>query len=398
MVRNQGKKGILALIGSCVALFWAGTITYGYLGVMGSQWIKMFSIGEAATSSTMYFLLISLGLWMWIVGKVQERMGTRKTITIGPIVFVFGFIISAYATSIYVVYIASLVFGIGDCLVYVPGLTAVQNWFPKRRGLLAGILMLVFGSAGGLTSPIISYILESLGYLYTNFMMASIVFVTGVTAAQLTGTPKELSFKEGSAHFEADRGESLTLRETVRTRSFWLIWLIWALAGAAGISMVMLSIPFGRSMGLTAGVAVYILTAFNITNGLGRFLSGFLSDLVERSTVMMLSFIVAGLAYLFMPYVDGLAISFILALMIGYGFGALFGVSAPLMTDCFGLKHFGSIYGGAFTAYGFLAGLLGPFLSGLILDATNSFLIPFTYFGIFFLTSAVLVQYIKPEI
>jgi OFA family oxalate/formate antiporter-like MFS transporter len=74
----------------------------------------------------------------------------------------------------------------------------------------------------------------------------------------------------------------------------------------------------------------------------------------------------------------------ILAAFVGLSHGTLFTVSAPLVYDCFGFKHFGAIFGLVFTAYGFISGLLGPTLSGYLLDITGGdFFIVFLYLGVF---------------
>ncbi len=143
--------------------------------------------------------------------------------------------------------------------------------------------------------------------------------------------------------------------------------------------------------------AVVILTAFNITNGGSRLVMGFLSDIVGRNLAMSLTFLAAGGAYFLLPYVNLLLALAILAAIIGFSFGTLFAVSAPLAVDCFGLKHFGAIFGLVFTAYGFVSGLLGPSLSGYVLDITKgNFTIVFTYLGIFCILSGILIQWVTP--
>ena len=117
--------------------------------------------------------------------------------------------------------------------------------------------------------------------------------------------------------------------------------------------------------------AVVILTAFNITNGGSRIIMGFLSDMVGRNLAMSLTFLAAGGAYFLLPHANTLIVLAFLAAVIGFAFGTLFAVSAPLATDCFGLKHFGAIFGLVFTAYGFVSGILGPSLSGYLLDITR---------------------------
>jgi OFA family oxalate/formate antiporter-like MFS transporter len=88
----------------------------------------------------------------------------------------------------------------------------------------------------------------------------------------------------------------------------------------------------------------------------------------------------------------------VLASVVGFAFGTLFSVSAALTSDCFGMKHFGAIYGLVFTAYGFVAGVLGPWLSGYVLDATGSnFQVVFIYLGIFCLASAGFIWFARPQ-
>jgi MFS transporter, OFA family, oxalate/formate antiporter len=143
--------------------------------------------------------------------------------------------------------------------------------------------------------------------------------------------------------------------------------------------------------------AVVILTAFNVMNGGGRIVMGYLSDLMNRNLAMSLTFLAAGGAYLLLPYVTGLTITAVLAAIIGFAFGSLFAVSAPLAADCFGMKHFGAILGLVFTAYGFIAGLLGPSLSGYLLDLTGgNFTIVFTYLGAFCILSGGFIRFVVP--
>jgi len=192
-------------------------------------------------------------------------------------------------------------------------------------------------------------------------------------------------------------GISLTVAQSLRTRTFWVLWLTWALGGAAGIAMVTLSTSFGLARGLATKEAILILTAFNLTNGLSRLVSGHLSDLFGRNVTMTLAFLGAGCAYLLLPLVEGLVSWAVLAAIVGFAFGTLFAVSAPLASDCFGMKHFGAIFGLVFTAYGFIAGALGPWLSGHLLDATHgNFSLVFIYLAIFCFTSALLIRYAKP--
>jgi OFA family oxalate/formate antiporter-like MFS transporter len=102
-------------------------------------------------------------------------------------------------------------------------------------------------------------------------------------------------------------------------------------------------------------------------------------------------------AYLIMPHLEGIWLWTALAAVIGYAFGTLFAVTAPLAGDCFGMAHFGAIFGLIFTAYGFLSGPLGPWLSGYLLDYTQgNYTLVFSYLGFMYLASAGLILLVQP--
>ena len=125
--------------------------------------------------------------------------------------------------------------------------------------------------------------------------------------------------------------------------------------------------------------------------------SGFFSDRLGRGRTMALSFTGAAAAYLIMPHLGGIWLWTALAAVIGFAFGTLFAVTAPLVGDCFGMVHFGAIFGLIFTAYGFLAGPLGPWLSGYILDLTRAnYTIVFSYLGLMYMASAGLILLVRP--
>jgi OFA family oxalate/formate antiporter-like MFS transporter len=190
---------------------------------------------------------------------------------------------------------------------------------------------------------------------------------------------------------------SLSVQESLHTRSFWFLWITWTLAGAAGVSMTLLSTAYGLSKGFALESAILILTAFNLTNGLSRLVSGYFSDNVGRNRIMSLTFLAAAIAYFILPFANGLATCALLAAVVGFAFGTLFSVSAPLVADCFGLKHFGAIFGLSFAAYGFIAGPLGPALSGYLLDETGGNFLPvFLYLGIFFVISSLCIRFVVP--
>jgi OFA family oxalate/formate antiporter-like MFS transporter len=398
---NHKSKGIMAVAGSSAAIFWPGAFIFGYPGVMGLVWQKMFQVGKGPIGNTLFFVLAAVGLFMFFVGHWQERLGTRKMITIGALLCGLNAFLIAYASTLPMLYLWAFLNGTASCFIYIPALTTVQRWFPEKKGLVSGIVNLAFGFSAAIMAPLFSHLLQTIGYTPMNILLAWLALLVGLIAAQFTEAPRSDFLPPTNGQDNPDKAivseRSFTVRESIHTKAFWFLWLTWAFQGAAGIAMVTLSINFGLSKGLALSWAVFILSAFNITNGLSRILMGFLSDKWERTKVMSITFLAAGCAYVVLPQVNTMTAFILLSAIIGFAFGTLFAVSAPLVADCFGLKHFGAILGLIFTAYGFVSGMIGPSLSGYILDLfEGNYVIVFTYLGIFCLLSGFFIRRVVP--
>lgn len=399
---TKNKKGIVAVIGSSLAIFWPGAFIFGYPGVMGPYWQEMFGVGRGPIGNSLFFVLAAVGIFMFFVGRWQEKVGTRTMISIGAVLCGTNTLFAAYVTNLFLLYLWAFFNGLASCFIYLPALTTVQRWYPHKKGLVSGVVNLAFGISAAVMAPLFSCLFQWLGYVSMNQVLAVAALVIGVLAAQFTEVPVPIigsnaGDKSRPAGVAVQADFALTVRESLRTKNFWFLWLTWALQGAAGISMVTLSVNFGLSKGMAMTSAVLILTAFNLTNGLSRLLMGYLSDRLPRNKAMGVTFLAAGCSFLVLGYLDNFMMILFLSAVIGFAFGTLFAVSAPLASDCFGLKNFGAVFGLIFTAYGFLAGPLGPSLSGYLLDLTEgSFLIVFTYLGLFCLLSSILIRRVVP--
>ncbi|HBC93162.1 MAG TPA: MFS transporter [Pelotomaculum sp.] len=397
----------MAVVGSAGAIFWPGALIFGYTGVMGPFWQQLFHVGKGAIGNCQFFNLISLGIFMFLAGKWQEKIGTRAMITIGVIICSLALVVATFATSLNMIYLWAFLTGTSSCFIYTPCLTTVQRWWPERRGLVSGIVNFIFGISAAIMSPFFSGMLKTMGYQSMNMLVAVLVLIVGIVSAQFTEVPERVKFNAAdnkpmpSAAIvpQLKQNVSLTVEQAMRTRSFWFLWLVWAFQGAAGVVMVTLSVDFGLSSGFSMDEAVFVLIAYNLMSGLSRISTGYVSDIAGRNITMSITFFAAGAAYFFLAGVQNLIAIAISVAVIGFSFGTLFAVSAPLVSDCFGLKHFGAIYGLIFTSYGFFSGVLGPSLSGYLIDMNKGNFTPiFIYLGVFCLLSGVLIRFAVPPV
>ncbi|SCY96431.1 MFS transporter [Alkaliphilus peptidifermentans] len=394
----------LAVIGSTFAIFLPGSLVFGFPGLMGSVWRDMLQIQSGALSYVMFFMLASLGIFMFFVGKWTATIGVRKLMMIGTVMTSLATLMIAFVANIWMIYLWAFMIGGASCFIYSPGINSVQRWFPEKRGLVSGIVNLTFGISAAIMVPIFRIMLDVIGYQTLCILMAILTLIVGLIASQYTEIPEKVKGMQVSDNkavkiSNMNDQNDFSPKEAMKTRSFWLIWSVWALMGAAGVTMVTLSVNLGLSRGFNLTAAATILTAYNITNGVSRLVSGAISDVIGRKVTLAITFIGAGIAYVLLPHASSLVMISLLAAMIGFGYGTLFSCSAPMISDCFGLKNFGIILGLVFTAYGFIASIIGPAVSGYILTITDgNYQIVFNYLAVFCLVSAILIMLVKTPI
>ncbi|CAB1057117.1 hypothetical protein D1BOALGB6SA_1856 [Olavius sp. associated proteobacterium Delta 1] len=391
----QKPSRAFILISCAGAISWPGAFIFGFPGVMRQYWQQAFNVGGTEIGQTIFFVLTGATCFMYLCGRWQEIYGPAKLAALGAVLCGSSAIWLGRAENMTAVYTWAFLVGASSAFIYVPALTVVQRWYPERRGLVSGFFNMAFGLAAAVMSPVFTALLSSWGYETINLVLGCVALAVGLAASALIRFPPvDLSAPAADTAIEPS---SRSVVEALKTREFWYLWLTWVLAGAAGASMLVLATGFGLARGLGLTQAVVILTGFNLTNGGGRLVSGFFSDRLGRRRTMAISFTSAAIAYLIMPHLEGIWLWAALAAVIGFAFGTLFAVSAPLAGDCFGMAHFGAIFGLIFTAYGFLSGPLGPWLSGYILDLTQgNYTLVFTYLGLMYLASAGIIQRVRP--
>ena len=384
----ENKKIILFL--GCVTLFFPGSFVFGFPGVMADQWQMMFGVNKAQTGRLMFFVVAGTGFSMFLSGKLQEFFSFRRMILIGCLACGSAMFFVGKAVNMGQVYIWAFTEGFFTGFVYIPCLTFFQKLFPEKKGLATGILNLTFGGAAAVMSPLYTWLLVTKGYGYTSNTAAVVAIVLGSLASLFIKIP-------GEDHVKGQvLVSTLSVSSVLKQKSFWFLWLVWAFSGAAGVSLIVLSAVYGRYLGYDVTQFVYILICFNILNGIGRLVCGRLSDILPKQKILMAIFLMAAGAYIGLSFSKTLVPACFFACFIGLAFGGLFTVSAPLVTDVFGLENFGKIFGLVFTAYGFFAGILGPWLSGIILDMTQSnFKIVFSMFALFYVISSFLILNVR---
>ncbi len=388
MPRIENKK-IILLFG-CLCIFFPGSFVFGFPGVMAVEWQTLFGANQAQIGRIMFFVLAGTGFSMYLAGRLQEKFETAYIVFAGAFLCAVSMIAVGYAQSMNHVYLWAFAEGFFCGFVYLPCMGFFQKLFPENKGFVTGILNLTFGGASAVMSPLFAWICVTKGCRFAGISAGVLALVLGTFVAFFIRMPNPDDEKNNRTK------PTLLLKKIIQMPAFWFLWWVWALAGAAGVSLIVLSSSFGDHLSYDITQSVYILICFNVLNGIGRVVCGRMSDVYSKNRILHVVFLMAAVAYCLMPWFTHLYMISFLACFIGLSFGALFTVSAPLVTDVFGLENFGKIFGMIFTAYGFVAGFIGPWLSGLLLDITDSnYMMVFGLFAIFYFVSSMLILRVK---
>ena len=316
---------------------------------------------------TFSFAIGFLGVAAAVGGVLLPKFGPRKLAVTGSILYGVGYLLAALALRMKSLPLLWLGFGaiggIGLGLGYVTPITTAAKWFPDKKGLVTGMVVMGFGLGAVLMSKVIA---PALNVAFPNqlpFVFAGIgliVGVTGLTAASFLRNPPVTATTD-TGHEKA--GPHLA------SRQFALMWLVFFCNIVAGIAIISFQSPllqdlWKKTNPLTspASLAAYgatLIAVSSVFNGIGRFMWGGLSDRLGQLTtfrLMLASQVIAFIALMFTgnPWLFGALICYIL---LCYGGG--FGVMPSFVLNTFGPRLMPVLYGCILTAWS-AGGIVGP--------------------------------------
>lgn len=340
--------------------------------------------GWTAAQATVPFQLsiAFFAVAMVLAGRWQDKVGPRTVAMTGGILVGAGFILSSLiGTTLTGLYISfGVIAGLGIGAAYVTPLAVTIKWWPDKRGLMTGLVVLGFGAGaiiGGILGPIL---IANVGVM-TTFLIFGIAFGAVITfcGALLKNPPAGYKPAGWSPPAPAPGVKVVkydySAGEMVATPQFYLLWTCYFIGSAVGLTVISQASPIGQEMaGLTPVAAGGALTILAVFNGLGRPGFGWISDLVGRRNAVLLDYalLIAALV-LVLPNATSFAMYALGVSMVGFGFGGFLALMPAFTADFWGTKNLGINYGWVFSAWG-AAGVFGPILGLQVRAATGAWL------------------------
>jgi len=327
-------------------------------------------------------------------GWLINRFGSRACVTVGLVIFAFGFFAFALidnATTFYAAFVA-IALGSGLCGFLTINLVLI-NWFERKRSTAIS-LAATGGSVAGLMVPLVAWALSTYGWRTTAIASGVLLLVFGLPAAQVIRQAPEphgyLPDGRKSAEGASDGGGGhgapvtggtggFTARQALRTPAFWLLAAGHGLALMSVSSLAAHLIPYlVNQVAMSVELAATMVAVLTGASVVIHLIGGFVGDRVNRrflATACMAGHTAALLVLVAATDIIGVAIAVAIQ-------GTAWGFRGPLMTplraDYFGRRAMATLEGWA--AMVTTAGLtIGPISVGVITDRTGDYRIAFLF-------------------
>jgi OFA family oxalate/formate antiporter-like MFS transporter len=334
---------------------------------------------HAQVAWTFSLAIAFLGAAAAVGGLCLPRFGPRKLAILGSLLYGAGHLLAALALwwqALPLLWLGyGVIGGIGLGLGYVTPVATAAKWFPDRKGLVTGMVVMGFGFGALVMSKIIAPALDALFQHQLPLVFAGagvIVGGVGLAAAVFLRNPPEAA--PGST---LATGSGPGARGLICSRQFVLMWLVFFCNITAGIALIGFQSPllqdlwkqadFSRSPAVLAAAGATLIAASSVCNGLGRLFWGALSDRIGPLGAFRVILLTQVAAFCLLmtacsPWLFGGLVCYVL---LCYGGG--FGVMPAFVANTFGQRLMPVMYGAILTAWS-CAGVVGPQLIAQLKD------------------------------
>lgn len=399
-----GTRWTVVIGGFLLALM--GGLSYSW-GVFVEPLQSHFGWSKTISMLPLSVFMVVFAAVMIPAGRLQERIGTRRLITIGAFMFLLANSLSAmlhwFPFRGWLVFSYGVIGGLACGLTYSCVAPPIRRWFPDFPGLAVSLGVMGFGLASFVFAPLkAQIIIPKMGLDGTFVIIAGLTFTITMLASRLVVFPTDQWYMHiyGAMHLPDKTGmvrSNLHPRQMLKKPLFWLIWSSFLLSIYGSLLIIGILPSYGREIiKLSGGSAAIPISLFALSNGLSRPLAGFISDRIGILNVLGFVFGLQAIVFLVFPfYVLSFASILIAAVFLGLGIGTSLSLYPVLSSECFGVEHLGVNYGILFSAYGF--GALAIQGGAYLRDISGSYTLSLLLAGVLSLLSALIAIWTKKK-
>src|SRR6059036_3399803 len=374
------------VLGAVTLCMMAGSGLRSVFGVYIKPMEAEFGWGRGALSGAAAISLLLLGAAGPLVGRLADRWGPRRVVTVALVLLGAGAIGAAFVQRLWHIYLTTgllMALGAGG-LALTTASTVAARWFEARRGVAIGIAaggmsagqLIVIPLATGLTLAFgwrMSFLWQGVGLL---------VLVLPIAVWLVGDDPAERGLRPYGA---------------TGVPQFWLLMATFFVCGYTSNGMVLTHfMPHALEHNfseLQAGTALGVMGAMNVLGTVG---SGWICDRFGRRGPLAFYYFVRGLSLLFLLYVWNAPSLHLWAAIFGLNYISTVPPTTTLTANIFGRYSVGELSGWIFFAHQ-VGAALGAALAGWIYEWTGAYTIAFVSAALMGFLAAGLALAIREE-
>jgi MFS family permease len=423
---------------------WAGVIVL-ILGGTVYAWSNFTQplIASFGWTSTQASLVFGVAIFCFSIGAViggrwQDRAGPRTITCTGIVMWGLGNVLAAIGP--HEVWWWGLTYGLiggfGNGMSYIGPVATALKWFPDKRGLAGGLVVMGFGFGaffyGFVLRALPAFVVASkdagaygdaksaaiaagthfdaaahamsaadIHAILTVFTISGCVYagIGGLLALLLRDPPADYRAGRIAIAVSSQQG-SFTSAQMLRVPQFYLLWLMLFANVVGGFLVVSNAVPIIRellSKGVTDPESMRTLTSTAVStyafvagfNALGRVFWGAISDRIGRAVVLVCVYACQATIFFVLPAFHSVPLVLFAFAIILACYGGGIGTMPSFSAAFFGTKFLGQNYGFTITASG-IGALVGPYIAGAVKDNTGSYSGALTPMAAVFLLAIVL--------
>lgn len=401
--RNLNQRWLYLILG-VVSMLFAGII-YAW-SILKTPFAVQFAWGasELALNFTITMTFFCLG--GFVGAKLTKRFGVKVTTICAGMLAATGFMLTATINgqNILMLYLTyGVLAGLGIGIAYNVVISAVNAWFPDKKGLCSGCLMMGFGASSLVLGNLASDCMVSIGwrktFLFLGLALGIVLIITGMLLKRPDGSvifPTGRSKKQAKAEdFETRDFET---NQMLRRMSFWMAFLSIGLLAAVGSSVISFARDLAMSVGAAGSLATTLVGVLSVCNGLGRILTGILFDAKgRRFTMLSANILTIGAAgvTLLAVVLHSLPLCIAGMCLVGMSYGSCPTVSSAFVSAFYGPKFFPTNF--SIMNFNLIGSSLMATACGSLLTFTGGYTAPFTVLLVLSVAALVLnLQLKKP--
>lgn len=351
-----------------------------------------------------------------VEGFLIDRFGPRGIMHIGFFLFGLSFFLLSIINSLLGFYLVFPLIALGASMAgFLPVVTAVNNWFSRRRGLATGISSAGV-NVGGMLVALVALAITAYGWRSTAVILGVTIWVLGFPlAAMMRHRPQQYGYlpdgdiavddkasSQDTISDSCDSSKSPDIKDThdftpvqaLKTPAFWFI------ASAHGFSLFIVGsvsihqIPLLVDAGISFEASASVLAFMTFVAMIGRVGGGYLGDKFGRKIILVVCFFLMSAGVLVLATSQTVSQAMIYAVLYGLGYGARAPILIALRGEFFGARNFATIMGLSQPVM-VIGSFVGPIAAGFAYDVQGSYRMVFTIIAAVNLIGAILVFFIK---